>query len=75
MKKVLMLIGVLAASGCQTLPLQQCTGTAMIGGQETTVPIYGVRKVANQTQFWAGNPFGWKWVSANNFAKSTCNNK
>lgn len=73
MKTIILLLVAMALSACQTLPPQQCTATANIGGQETTVSIYGVRKQANQTQYYAGNPFGWKWVSASNFTKSTCN--
>ena len=72
MKKNLLLIVTLVLTGCQTLPPQHCTANAKIGGQDTTVSIYGVRKQANQTQYYAGNPFGWKWVSANNFTSSTC---
>nr|WP_246875393.1 cor protein [Pantoea ananatis] len=71
-KKIALLILVALLSGCQTLPPTQCTATASIGGQDTTVQIYGVRKQANQTQYYAGNPFGWKWVSKNNFTHSTC---
>lgn len=59
-------------AGCQTLPPPVCTATVNIGGQETTVQIYGVRKQVNQTQYYAGNPFGWKWVAAGNFSRSTC---
>lgn len=64
-------------SGCSgVLEKQQpiCSGTAMIGGQETTVQIYGVRKIVEQTQYRAGYPFNWKWVSANNFTRTTCIN-
>ncbi|BCL41799.1 phage exclusion lipoprotein Cor [Enterobacter roggenkampii] len=48
------------------------TGTAMIGGQENIVQIYGVRKQSNQTQYRAGYPFNWSWVSANTFSSTTC---
>jgi hypothetical protein len=47
-------------------------GTAMIGGQENTVQIYGVRKQNNQTQYRAGYPFNWNWMSANTFTSTTC---
>lgn len=62
-------------SGCTgVLERQQpvCTGTAMIGGQENTVQIYGVRKQNNQTQYRAGYPFNWNWMSANTFTSTTC---
>lgn len=72
MKKIMLFLSAIVISGCQALPEQQCTAVANVGGQTTSVPIYGVRKQANQTQFYAGNPFGWKWVSANNFKSSTC---
>jgi hypothetical protein len=35
-----------------------CYGTALIAGQDTSVPIYGVRKQVEQTQYRAGGPFG-----------------
>ncbi|MDJ0030353.1 phage exclusion lipoprotein Cor [Pantoea ananatis] len=72
MKLIAVLFTLLFISGCQTLPPVQCAATASIGGQDTPVQIYGVRKQANQTQYYAGNPFGWKWVSKNNFTHSTC---
>lgn len=62
-------------AGCSGILEKQepvCQGKAFIGGQETTVQIYGVRKVAGQTQFKAGDPFGWSWVSVNNFSKNNC---
>ncbi|EFB4108336.1 phage exclusion lipoprotein Cor [Escherichia coli] len=49
-----------------------CEATAMLGGQQQTVQIYGVRKVANQTEYKAGHPFSWRWVSKSNFTSSTC---
>ncbi|MGM8646499.1 cor protein [Enterobacter hormaechei] len=49
-----------------------CTGTALVGGQESSVQIYGVRKQNNQTQYRAGYPFNWSWVSANTFTSTTC---
>lgn len=66
---------VLFAAGCSSLVEQQtpvCDAVAMIGGQHTTVNIYGVRSVANQTQYKAGYPFNWRWVSRGNFVSSTC---
>lgn len=62
-------------AGCSGILEKQepvCQGTALIGGQETTVQIYGVRKVADQTQFKAGDPFGWRWVGVNNFSNNNC---
>jgi len=72
MTKYFALAAVALLAGCQSLPPQKCTATAMIGSQETTVPIYGVMTVANQKQYYAGNPFGWKWVSKSNFTRDTC---
>ncbi|MDR3431034.1 MAG: cor protein [Rouxiella aceris] len=66
---------VMAISGCAGLLEKQapiCSGTALIGGQETTVQIYGIRHIANQTQYRAGEPFGWHWVSKTNFTSTTC---
>ncbi|MHA0878886.1 phage exclusion lipoprotein Cor [Enterobacter cloacae] len=48
------------------------SSTALIGGQENSVQIYGVRKQNNQTQYRAGYPFNWTWVSANTFTSTTC---
>lgn len=72
MKKILLCLVVSALSGCQALPPQQCSAIARIVGQDVSVPIFGIKKVANQTQYYAGNPFGWKWVSKSNFTEITC---
>lgn len=65
--------GVSACSG-PILEKQEpvCEATAMLGGQQQVVQIYGVRKVVNQTEYRAGYPFNWRWVSRNNFTSSTC---
>ncbi|WP_458410715.1 phage exclusion lipoprotein Cor, partial [Citrobacter freundii] len=44
----------------------------VLGGQPQSVHIYGVRKVANQTEYRAGYPFNWRWVNKNNFTRSNC---
>lgn len=72
MKKILLLVVALVLAGCQTLPPVKCSAIARIGGQNVNVPVYGVKTEANQTKYYAGNPFGWKWVSKSNFAESTC---
>lgn len=78
MKKILSLITVLSAilvAGCAGVLEKQepiCSGVAVFGGQDTTVQIYGVRKVVEQTQYRAGYPFNWQWVAANNFKTTTC---
>ncbi|HAK8484063.1 TPA: cor protein [Salmonella enterica] len=78
MKKLLSAIAVLSVifvSGCAGILEKQkpiCTAQAMVGGQDTTVQIYGVRKVANQTQYRAGYPFNWQWVAVNNVKTTTC---
>ena len=62
-------------TGCAGLLEKQepiCSGTAIVGGQENTVQIYGVRKQNNQTQYRAGDPFNWRWVGANTFTGTTC---
>lgn len=78
MKKLLLAITVASASlvaGCAGVLEKQepvCTAQAVVGGQDTTIQIYGVRKVANQTQYRAGYPFNWQWVSKSAFTSSTC---
>lgn len=75
MKTLLIIPAILALSACSGIFEQQspvCTATAIVSGQETSVSIYGVRKVANQTQYQAGYPFNWKWVSKTNFNRTTC---
>ena len=59
-------------SACQKLPDPVCSGIALIGNSETSVQIYGVRTIANQTQYKAGYPFNWQWVGKNNFTRTTC---
>lgn len=73
--KLLAISSVIYLSGCSGFIEKQepiCTAQANIGGTDTTVQIYGVRKVANQTQYKAGYPFNWKWVSKTNFTSNTC---
>lgn len=62
-------------SGCAGVLEKQepiCSGTAIVGGQENTVMIYGIQKQNNQTQYSAGYPFNWRWVGANTFTGTTC---
>ncbi|MCW4971437.1 cor protein [Enterobacter hormaechei] len=62
-------------SGCAGVIERQhpvCSGIALVGGHESSVQIYGVRKQNNQTQYRAGYPFNWNWVSANTFTSTTC---
>ena len=76
MKYMILCLAVAALlSGCAGVLQKQhpiCTGTALIGGQENIVQIYGVRKQNNQTQYRAGYPFNWSWVSENTFSSTTC---
>lgn len=76
MKKILtIVVFAMVLSGCSGILEKQdpiCSGVAMVGGQETTVQIYGVRKVVKQTQYKAGYPFNWQWVGSNNFKTTTC---
>lgn len=65
----------LMLSGCAGVLEKQepiCSGTAYMSDHENTVMIYGVRKQNNQTQYRAGYPFNWRWVSANTFTSTTC---
>ncbi|ELE9749435.1 cor protein [Enterobacter kobei] len=74
-KRLICLAGAVMLSGCAGVLEKQgpvCSGTAIVGGQENTVQIYGVRKQNNQTQYRAGYPFSWRWVSANTFTETTC---
>ncbi|AVZ14803.1 cor protein [Enterobacter hormaechei] len=68
MKRFILALGISSVlSGCAGLLDKQdpiCSGVAMVGGQETTVQIYGIRKVVEQTQYRAGYPFNWQWVAA-----------
>ena len=76
MKNMILCLAVaVLLSGCAGVIEKQqpvCTGTALIGGQENSVQIYGVRKQNNQTQYRAGYPFNWTWVSPNTFTSTTC---
>nr|WP_134876087.1 cor protein [Escherichia coli] len=73
-KLIICMAGAVMLTGCAGVEKQEpvCSGTAIVGGQETTVQIYGVRKQNNQTQYRAGYPFSWRWVSANTFTETTC---
>ncbi|MDU6539172.1 cor protein [Mixta calida] len=62
-------------TGCSSLQHKQepvCSGIANAGGKNTTVHIYGVRKISNQTQYRAGYPFNWQWVGKESFKTTTC---
>ncbi|MBE1254639.1 phage exclusion lipoprotein Cor [Enterobacter cloacae] len=76
MKNMILCLAVaVLLSGCAGVIEKQqpvCSGTALFGGQENSVQIYGVRKQNNQTQYRAGYPFNWTWVSANTFTSTTC---
>nr|WP_233268558.1 cor protein [Pantoea sp. BAV 3049] len=72
MKLILILTSAILLSACQKLPAPVCTGTAIVGGQETSVNIYGIRKVVNQTEYKAGPPFNWQWVNKSAFTHTTC---
>lgn len=77
MKKIFIILSLsLAISACSGPILEKqapvCEATAMLGGLQQTVQIYGVRKVANQTEYKAGYPFNWQWVNKNNFTQSNC---
>ena len=74
-KLLICLAGAVTLSGCAGVLEKQepvCSGTSIVSGQENTVQIYGVRKQNNQTQYRAGYPFNWRWVSANTFTDTTC---
>ncbi|HHD7211017.1 TPA: cor protein [Citrobacter freundii] len=66
----------LALSACSVPVLEKqkpvCQAESVLGGQPQLVQIYGVRKVANQTEYKAGYPFNWRWVNKNNFTSSNC---
>lgn len=76
MKNILMVLAIaLMVSGCAGMLEKQepiCDGVALVAGQETNVQIYGVRKAGSQTQYKAGDPFGWRWVGKTNFISTTC---
>lgn len=77
MKIAILSVLVLSMSGCSVFAEKQspiCSGIALIGGSETEVQIYSIKKEANQTKYKAGYPFNWKWVSPNNFTKTNCKN-
>ncbi|ATM51320.1 phage exclusion lipoprotein Cor [Klebsiella pneumoniae] len=75
-KQLLCVIFPFVISGCSGVidkQLPVCDAVANIGGQKSTVQIYGVRKEAGQTQYMAGYPFNWRWINKNNFISTTCN--
>ncbi|MDV5848264.1 phage exclusion lipoprotein Cor [Enterobacter hormaechei] len=76
MKNMILCLAVaVLLSGCAGVIEKQqpvCTGIALVGGQESSVQIYGARKQNNQTQYRAGYPFNRSWVSANTFTSTTC---
>ena len=77
MRKVCSLLFItLSVSACSGSVMEKqmpvCEATALLGGQPQTVHVYGVRKIASQTEYKAGYPFNWRWVNKNNFTRSAC---
>ena len=76
MKNMILCLAVaVLLSGCAGVIEKQqpvCSGTALIGGQENSVQIYGVRKQNKQPQSRAGYPFNGTGVSANTSTSTTC---
>ncbi|HAU4676906.1 TPA: cor protein [Citrobacter freundii] len=66
----------LVLSACSGPALEKqkpvCQAEFAPGGLPQSVQIYGVRKIANQTEYRAGYPFNWRWVNKNNFTSSNC---
>lgn len=61
MKRLFLTIAVvLSLTGCQKLPTPICYGEAIIGGQETVIPIYAVKKVNDYTLYKAGSIYNWR---------------
>lgn len=74
MQKTIIIILALAVSACAAIEKENpvCTATANIGGSGLSVNVYDVRKVLSRTEYRAGYPFNWRWVSKSNFISSTC---
>lgn len=73
MKKfMLVILSSLFLFSCAEKQPPICEASAMIGGVNHSVQVYGVRVVANQTEYKAGYPFNWRWVNKRNFTSSTC---
>lgn len=77
MKNIIIpVIACLVLSACSGPVLEKqkpvCQAESVLGGQPQSVQIYGVRKIANQTEYRAGYPFNWRWVNKNNFTRSNC---
>lgn len=77
MKNIIIpVIACLVLSACSGPVMEKlkpvCQAESVLGGQPQLVQIYGVRKVANQTEYRAGYPFNWRWVNKNNFTSSNC---
>ncbi|HIH5626289.1 TPA: phage exclusion lipoprotein Cor [Kluyvera ascorbata] len=72
MKLTVLVFSLFLISACSGKQQPVCSGTALVGGQEVSVSIYNVRKIAGQTQYKAGYPFNWQWVGKNNFIRTTC---
>ena len=62
----------LLLSGCKPLPGAVCYGKANLGGVETTIPIYAVKKEGTYTLYLAGYQYNWRWVRAGAFDKVSC---
>ena len=77
MKNIIIpVIACLVLSACSGPVLEKqkpvCQAELVPGGLPQSVQIYGVRKIANQTEYRAGYPINWRWVNKNNFTSSNC---
>ncbi|AFS74404.1 hypothetical protein NKK09_004536 [Escherichia coli] len=59
-------------SGCKSLPTPLCHGKAYLGGEETIMPIYGIKKSGKYKLYHAGHHYNWRWVGAGAFDSTTC---
>lgn len=73
MKKIIFgLSVVLSLSACTKLPPPICYGKAMVGGMETEVPIYAMKKENQRTLYRSGSVFNWQWVGQGAFTSVNC---
>lgn len=74
MKRLILIMATaLTLTACQKLPEPVCYGQAFVGGVETQVPIYALKKEGHYTLYRAGSVFNWRWVGSGAFTSlSTC---
>ncbi|UTQ80559.1 putative super-infection exclusion protein [Pseudomonas phage Motto] len=73
MKKIIcVFVAAFALIGCSSMPERECSAIYESGGMDYEVAIFGVKRINDRTFVKPGYPFGFQWVTVDNFKNSDC---